>query len=207
MEARRSTEALLSGSPAVNAAVPVAGVTTDQRGFYRPQGAAPDIGAFELQIHRWSSAYSGTASTMSLQRSSSPSASQWMPPEPRSIAEYRLVSAGPDHRFGTRDDRVIRIRSARYNAATLQVTLRPICRLPLHGTFQLDDRGHTTVGADGQRGPLLGWCRNAQAGQQLRDQHRRRSHSASVRRAQQGSKLSSLTGEDSTRPHARCLRR
>jgi hypothetical protein len=42
------TMALLPGSPAIDAGVAVAGVTTDQRGVARPQGVAPDIGAFEL---------------------------------------------------------------------------------------------------------------------------------------------------------------
>jgi hypothetical protein len=42
------TMALLPGSPAIDAGVAVAGVTTDQRGVPRPQGKAPDIGAFEL---------------------------------------------------------------------------------------------------------------------------------------------------------------
>jgi hypothetical protein len=41
------TMALLPGSPAIDAGVPVPGVTTDQRGVPRPQGQAPDIGAFE----------------------------------------------------------------------------------------------------------------------------------------------------------------
>src|SRR5262249_52277461 len=38
---------LRPGTPAIDAGIPVAGVTTDQRGVPRPQGAAPDIGAFE----------------------------------------------------------------------------------------------------------------------------------------------------------------
>jgi hypothetical protein len=41
------TQALLPGSPAIDAGVAVPGVTTDQRGVSRPQGSAPDIGAFE----------------------------------------------------------------------------------------------------------------------------------------------------------------
>ncbi len=41
------TQALLPGSPAIDAGVAVPGVTTDQRGVPRPQGIAPDIGAFE----------------------------------------------------------------------------------------------------------------------------------------------------------------
>ncbi|MCH8527946.1 MAG: MBG domain-containing protein [Kiritimatiellae bacterium] len=41
------THAPLAGSPALGASVVVGGVNTDQRGVARPQGAAPDIGAFE----------------------------------------------------------------------------------------------------------------------------------------------------------------
>ncbi len=43
------TMALLPGSPAIDAGIAVAGVTTDQRGIARPQGSAPDIGAFEIR--------------------------------------------------------------------------------------------------------------------------------------------------------------
>jgi CSLREA domain-containing protein len=43
------THALLEGSPAIDKAVAVEGITTDQRGVARPQGAAPDIGSFELE--------------------------------------------------------------------------------------------------------------------------------------------------------------
>ncbi|WP_406698513.1 right-handed parallel beta-helix repeat-containing protein [Singulisphaera sp. Ch08] len=42
------TMALLPGSPAINAGRNMPGVTTDQRGVPHPQGAAPDIGAFEV---------------------------------------------------------------------------------------------------------------------------------------------------------------
>jgi len=38
---------LLEGSPAIDAGVCVAGITTDQRGVTRPQGAGCDIGAYE----------------------------------------------------------------------------------------------------------------------------------------------------------------
>ncbi len=44
------TQALLPGSPAIIAGIAVAGVTTDQRGVFRPQGIGPDIGAFEVQL-------------------------------------------------------------------------------------------------------------------------------------------------------------
>lgn len=43
------THALLLGSPAIDAAEPAACLATDQRGVTRPQGAACDAGAFELQ--------------------------------------------------------------------------------------------------------------------------------------------------------------
>jgi hypothetical protein len=44
------TIALLNGSPALNAGTVVAGLTSDQRGVARPQGANPDVGAFEARI-------------------------------------------------------------------------------------------------------------------------------------------------------------
>ena len=42
------THKLLSGSPAIDAADPINYACTDQRGIIRPQGNAPDIGAYEL---------------------------------------------------------------------------------------------------------------------------------------------------------------
>ena len=43
------TQALLPGSPAIEAGAATAGITTDQRGLPRPEVAAPDIGAVRLQ--------------------------------------------------------------------------------------------------------------------------------------------------------------
>jgi hypothetical protein len=43
------TMALLPGSPAIDAGTSTGAPTTDQRGVSRPQGSAPDIGAFESQ--------------------------------------------------------------------------------------------------------------------------------------------------------------
>jgi uncharacterized repeat protein (TIGR01451 family) len=42
-----ATHALLPGSPAIDAGAAVPGLIADQRGVARPQGPAPDIGAFE----------------------------------------------------------------------------------------------------------------------------------------------------------------
>ena len=44
------THALLAGSPALDAGDDAAAPATDQRGIARPQGAASDIGSFELQV-------------------------------------------------------------------------------------------------------------------------------------------------------------
>lgn len=43
------THALLAGSPAIDAGSSVDPLRVDQRGIHRPQGLAPDIGAFEFQ--------------------------------------------------------------------------------------------------------------------------------------------------------------
>lgn len=42
-----ATIELLPGSPAINAAAPNPSITIDQRGIARPQGSAPDLGAYE----------------------------------------------------------------------------------------------------------------------------------------------------------------
>jgi hypothetical protein len=43
------TDALLPGSPAIDAGSSAGGPALDQRGIHRPQGLAPDIGAFEFE--------------------------------------------------------------------------------------------------------------------------------------------------------------
>lgn len=47
------------------------------------------------------------------------------PDTARSLANYRLVQAGRDGRFGTRDDRLVALRSASYDAAGRTVVLVP----------------------------------------------------------------------------------
>lgn len=44
------THALLTGSPAIDAANPATSPSVDQRGISRPQGAGPDIGAYEAML-------------------------------------------------------------------------------------------------------------------------------------------------------------
>ena len=53
------------------------------------------------------------------------------------VAAYRLVTAGRDKKFGTRDDKVIRLASATYNASSHAVTLTPRAALPKGQMLQL----------------------------------------------------------------------
>jgi hypothetical protein len=149
------TQALLPGSPAINAGVPVPGVTTDQRGLYRPQGAAPDIGAFEVQL---------PPVALGVQRHGvhdQPSTlvvnfSQPMDPaRAGSPTEYHLA---------TRDGRAIRIRSVQYDPTNLAVTILPFRRLPLHSIFRLTILGKPKAGLTDTAGLFLDGAGTGQEG-------------------------------------------
>ncbi len=58
---------------------------------------------------------------------------------------YRLVSAGRDRRFGTRDDRTLALRSAAYDPASMTVTLTPKGRTALSQPMQVVVRGSALV--------------------------------------------------------------
>src|SRR5262249_18598641 len=74
-----------------------------------------------------------------------------------SRANYRVTAPGPDGRFGTRDDRVIRLRTATYNPANRSVTLRPMLRLPFRKIYRLTAAGTRATGvADRAGNPLDG---------------------------------------------------
>jgi hypothetical protein len=263
------THALLPGSPAIDAGVAVPGVTTDQRGVSRPQGIAPDIGAFEVAATAMIGLSGSTAEIVTGQTNTitatvtaadgtplvgipvsfrvlaGPNAgatgttmpgdgrtgpdgrvqfsyigaggpgtdtiaatallptgvtiatpqvmTQWAGPptvtnlerlgvhlhpttlvvtfsEPMDAAraasrtECRLIGPGPDHKFGTKDDHRIRIRSARYNPATNSVVLRPVRRLPLHDKFQLTVKGTAPDGLTSTLGILLDGAKTGQPG-------------------------------------------
>jgi type VI secretion system secreted protein VgrG len=81
-----------------------------------------------------------------------------------SRTEYRLIGPGPDHKFGTKDDHRIPIRSARYNPATNSVLLRPVRRLPLHDKFQLTVKGTAPDGLTSTLGILLDGAKTGQPG-------------------------------------------
>ena len=158
-----STMALLLGSPAIDAGVAVRGVTTDQRGIPRPQGIAPDIGAFEdvgptvLSVQRHGVHYQLTTLIVTFNRPMDAASAE-------DLANYRLVSAGPDHRFGTRDDRAVRIRTIQYDAAARTVTIRPAHRLPLRRRFQLTILGTPPTGLKDTAGFFLDGAGTGQEG-------------------------------------------
>jgi len=62
-----------------------------------------------------------------------------------SLGSYRLVSAGRDRRFGTRDDRTLAFRSATYDPASMTATLTPKGRTALNQPLQSVVRGSALV--------------------------------------------------------------
>jgi hypothetical protein len=158
------TQALLPGSPAINAGVAVAGVTTDQRGVPRPQGRGPDIGAFELQVPP---EVLGAQFHFVHDQPRTLAVTFTQPMDASSVedlVDYRLVSAGRNGLFGPRDGRAIRIRSLNYDATSRTVTILPADRLPSRGRFQLTIIGTPTSGLKGSSGLFLDGAGNGQAG-------------------------------------------
>ncbi len=139
------TQALLAGSPALNAGVAVTGITTDQRGAPRPAGSAPDIGAFEVQppltvvsLQPHGKGHKLTSLVIDFNLPLDPLRAQ-------SLASYALVQ--------TANGRSVPIRTVQYSAATQSVVLRPKSALSTTQTYQLTVIGTppagltTTVGA------------------------------------------------------------
>jgi hypothetical protein len=131
---------------------------------FRPQGRAPDIGAFELQVPpeilkvvRHGVHFQATTLVVTFTRAMDAASVE-------NLANYRLVAAGPDHRFATPDDRGIRIESVHYDAATHTATIRPRPRLPLHRTFQLTILGSAPLGLKDTRGEFLDGAGTGQEG-------------------------------------------
>jgi hypothetical protein len=150
------TRDLLPGSPAIHAGTPVPGITTDQRGAPRPQGLAPDIGAFQVQppltvasLGRLGAHGKVTAVvlTFNLRLNAVPA---------DSLANYRLVSTAPKS--------VIPIRSVQYDAASQTVTLRLKHSLPLQGTYRLTVIGTPPGGLTTNVGAFLAGSGTGQSG-------------------------------------------
>jgi hypothetical protein len=140
------TVALLSGSPARNAGIPIAGITTDQRAVPRPSSGATDIGAFQTQTQPplvvTSVRLSGTNSivlTFSEPLVLAPA---------QSLGNYSLMQSS-----GLQQNIVI--RSARYNAVLETVTLTTRTRLSPHKTYGLTVTGKPPGGLSTPAGLFL----------------------------------------------------
>jgi predicted outer membrane repeat protein len=151
------TQALLPGSPAINAGIPVAGIHTDQRGAPRPAHTAPDIGAFQVQpsltnLSASPQAVAGRPNALVLRFD--------LPLDPAravSAANYQLVRAA--------NGGMMPILSVQHDAAAQSMTLAPRARLRVNQTYELTVIGTppggltTSVGAylagagAGQPGP------------------------------------------------------
>lgn len=135
------TRALLPGSPALDAGVSIPGLTTDQRGIARPQGIAPDIGAFErelsppvvVSVRRSGVHRQPTHVTLTFSEPLDPASAT-------NRANYALVRVGPNGRTGAQS-RPIRVDSVVYDAATRTVTITPGQRLGLNDFYRLTVRG------------------------------------------------------------------
>ena len=77
------------------------------------------------------------------------------PPALRPLANYRLVTAGRDKKFGTKDDKVVALRSATYNPTTHTVTLVPRKKLAVATKYRLTVNGTSATGVDDLAGNLL----------------------------------------------------
>ncbi len=152
------TQALLPGSPAIDAGIAVPGVTTDQRGIPRPQGAAPDIGAFEfavvpevVSLQRFGFHFRPTSIVLTFSEPMDASRAE-------TFGNYTLVALGHGPR------RVIPLKAARYNGATQTVTLVPRQLLSLHRVYQLTVNGMAPLGLTSTSGVLLDGRGNGQFG-------------------------------------------
>ena len=71
------------------------------------------------------------------------------------LANYRLVTAGRDKKFGTKDDKVVALRSATYNPTTHTVTLLPRQKLAVSVEYRLTVNGTSATGVADLAGNLL----------------------------------------------------
>jgi hypothetical protein len=71
------------------------------------------------------------------------------------LVNYRLVTAGRDKRFGTRDDKVVVLRSATYDPKAHTVTLVPQKKITAPGQYRLTVDGTSAGGITDRVGNLL----------------------------------------------------
>ena len=148
------TMALLPNSPAIDAGTAVPGVTTDQRGITRPQGSPPDIGAFEVAFSLNDENPTVTSVRLAGGHDSTSLALTFSEPmnanRANNLANCGLTWFGADTNV-----HAIPIRSARYNADSQTVALRPTQRLPLNGTVLLVVVGTPPAGLTNTSGIFL----------------------------------------------------
>ncbi len=151
------TQALLTDSPAINAGIPVSGITTDQRGAPRPLSGTTDIGAFQVQppltvvsLRRARANHQPTDLVLTFNLPLDASRAE-------SLANYRIVQSSAN-------ERVISIRSAQYNATSQSVTLRPKTRLSPSQTYVLTVIGTPPGGLTTAVGAYLAGAGNGEPG-------------------------------------------
>ena len=77
------------------------------------------------------------------------------PARAQDLSNYHLAFRGPDGKFGTRDDILIKILSAQYNDVDHTVTLHPARLLPLSSRYRLTVRGSGPKGVTDKSETLL----------------------------------------------------
>ncbi|AGA28258.1 right-handed parallel beta-helix repeat-containing protein [Singulisphaera acidiphila] len=151
------TQALLPGSPAIDSSVTINGVNTDQRNVPRPQGNAPDIGAFEavgvvgarptvVSLVRSSLRNQPTKLVLTFSAAMSSANAQ-------DVSNYTLVPSGPAGRTRLHT-RPIPITSAVYDPAAKTVTLTSR-RLDARAYFRLTASGTPPAGLKSPNGVFL----------------------------------------------------
>ncbi len=157
------TEALLPGSPAINAGVAVSVpwatsplITTDQRGLPRFSGSAPDMGAYEVQtpppkvvrLERFGDRSRTTQLVVSFSEALNPTTAS-------NTANYRLVRVVKNGRGGLRPSHAVPIRLISYNPTSHSVTITPRHRLPLNFVYRLVLNGSSSTGLADPAGNYL----------------------------------------------------
>ncbi|SIO62425.1 hypothetical protein SAMN05444166_7043 [Singulisphaera sp. GP187] len=164
------TQALLPGSPAIDASVTITGVASDQRGVARPQGSAPDIGAFEAigvvgarptvtSLVRTGVHTQPTTLVLTFSAAMSPINVQ-------DLRNYTIVPSGPAGRPGLHA-RPIPIASAVYDPVARSVTLTSSRPLSVRAYFRMTASGTPPNGLKSTGGVFLDGSGSGQPGTDL----------------------------------------
>ena len=80
------------------------------------------------------------------------------------VSNYRITAPGRDGRFGTRDDRIIRLKAAALDPSGQVMVISPAVRLPLYRVFRLAINGPGSHSVTDTGGRLLDGDHNGVAG-------------------------------------------